>query len=145
MSGPSSGAGPDASTQPGGGERQATYAAWADRMRSHKQEKLAGIESDATSGADASTLGAYWDSHTLFEESRRLEESRDPTVMGERELLAEFGLSERSTIPTAGSTPTSRFASSTRSGCSRSRPCTRRCALAGTESNRLRCPCRDAG
>jgi DnaJ-domain-containing protein 1 len=63
-------------------------------MRSHKQEKLAGIEPDATSGADASTPGAYWDSNTLFEESRRLEESRDPTVMGERELLAEFGLSE---------------------------------------------------
>jgi hypothetical protein len=57
--------------------RQAAYAAWADRMRSHKRDKLA----DITPEPGAKTTSPYWDSSTLFAQP-------DPDAKPAADLLA---------------------------------------------------------
>jgi hypothetical protein len=70
-------------------EREAAYAAWAERMRSHKKQKLAGIEPEQPEEEASAKppLSPYWDSSTLFAPSE-YERPDDPTLMETKELLA---------------------------------------------------------
>jgi hypothetical protein len=70
-------------------ERQAAYAAWAERMRGHKKAKLADItpEPDPDESASKSQPSVYWDASALFQPAPE-EVTPDPTMMETRELLA---------------------------------------------------------
>jgi hypothetical protein len=71
-----------------GADRQAAYAAWADRMRSHKQDKLADIraaqqQADAAQEAPGSP---YWDVSNLFA-GPDPDAPSDPRLMETSQLL----------------------------------------------------------
>jgi hypothetical protein len=71
-------------------DRQAAYAAWADRMRSHKKDKLADITAEQAAAAEAETrtpISPYWDSSTLFAPPES-ENPTDPALMETSALLA---------------------------------------------------------
>jgi hypothetical protein len=92
---------PDAGTGAASGDdgvdRQAAYAAWADRMRSHKKDKLAGIVPDPDEPEPSkATVSPHWDSSTLFV-SIQDEGPPAPALMGTRELLAVLALEEGAT------------------------------------------------
>jgi hypothetical protein len=79
-------------------DRQATYAAWAERLKSHKKTKLAGLDVEADPAPEEepapATPSAHWASENLFEESRRADEGSEPELMSNRELLGVLGLTE---------------------------------------------------
>lgn len=77
-----------------GGERRDAYAAWAERMKTHKKEKLASVveESAPGPGGPADGPSVYWDSEMLFGEARRVETGDDPRLMSDSDLLAMLGL-----------------------------------------------------
>ncbi len=85
--------------QTAGGERQAAYAAWAERMKTHKQEKLASVVEEPTSAAVGSAEGpsVYWDSEMLFGEARRVATGDDPRLMADADLLEVLGLHKAAT------------------------------------------------
>jgi hypothetical protein len=75
-------------------DKQAAYAAWAERMRGHKKAKLAGLDpdpSDAESRRGPSS--PYWDASTLFA-SVDGDQPTDPALMATRDLLAVLELDE---------------------------------------------------
>jgi hypothetical protein len=90
--------GPDASVTGGvpdddGPDKQAAYAAWAERMRTHKKSKLADLAPTIEEGAARPPLSPYWDSSTLFSTADD-DAPTDPALMATRDLLAVLELSE---------------------------------------------------
>lgn len=68
--------------------RQAAYAAWADRMKSHKKDKLADIPPDVDPDQEVSRAApsVYWDASNLFQPAPE-EVRADPSMMETRQLL----------------------------------------------------------
>lgn len=86
--------GDDPDGGPAPADRQAAYAAWAERMRSHKKDKLAGIVPDPDDDADEPPpTSPYWDPANLFD-SDGDRGPADPVRMGNTELFALLELSE---------------------------------------------------
>lgn len=97
--GPSTGAAPGEGAAGGDGtDRAAAYAAWADRMKSHKKQKLADITPDADADADPDDrpFSPYWDNATLFQPAP--EEGSDPTLMETKQLYAILEVPEGSDL-----------------------------------------------
>src|SRR5690606_19581022 len=77
-------------------DRQAAYAAWAERMRNHKKAKLAGLTPDPEPGPRPAPTSPYWDAANLFAPADEPEPT-DPAQMTTRELLALLELEEGAT------------------------------------------------
>jgi len=98
------GFGPSGGVQGQGGEgadedgtdRAAAYAAWADRMKSHKKQKLADITPDPEPDTDDRPFSPYWDNATLFQPAP--EESTDATLMETKQLYAILEVPEGSDL-----------------------------------------------
>lgn len=67
-------------------DKQAAYAAWAERMRTRKQEKLADINAADESDGRRPTTSPYWDTAALF---ATVEDDKptDPARMATTDLL----------------------------------------------------------
>ena len=72
--------------------RQDTYEAWAQRLRTHKQDKLANVGPAPDASSDADTGSDYWSADSLKNGDPDLA-LRKPDEMTNQELLAALGLS----------------------------------------------------
>jgi hypothetical protein len=74
-------------TEPDDDAKQAAYAAWAERMKTHKKSKLAdlAVEGDEEVGKRPTT-SPYWDTAALFSTAPE-EKPTDPALMATKDLL----------------------------------------------------------